>query len=100
MVIGTDVGGIAEINAGPFFWAMALIFGYSLSHCCTKASSRSSARCNGFWQVMPKSRVETPHGIGAQLYAKLVLDEFGHHLAGPQCNSNFSCNGFFWVTML
>jgi hypothetical protein len=29
-------------------------------------------------------RQKTPHRIGAQFYAELVLNELGHHLAGPQ----------------
>ena len=43
-----------EVNLGFFACAKALIFGYSFfSHCFTNASFRSSARCNGFWQVIP-----------------------------------------------
>jgi len=29
-------------------------------------------------------RQKTPHRIGTQFYAELVLNELGHHLAGPQ----------------
>src|ERR1700751_5624938 len=65
--------------------ARALILGYSfLSHCPTRASSRSCARCKGFWQVMPICASSRPNRIGTQHDTKLVLDQLCHHIARPQ----------------
>ena len=86
MVIGTDVGGIAEIDAGPFFLGHGLDFWVFLLEPLLHQSLVAFERAMQ-WLLAGDAelRQETPHGIGAQLYAKLVLDEFGHHLAGPQC---------------
>src|ERR1035437_8470267 len=87
------------------FRAKALIFGYSgelaepRSHCWTKDSSRSIARCRGFWQVRllagdAGSRQQPANKIGGQRDVELLFDPLsqskdGHHLARPQREREF-----------
>jgi hypothetical protein len=74
--------GVTEVNLGFFACAKALIFGYSFfSHCFTNASFRSSARCNGFWQVIPNCANRRPTEARLNLIPYFIVDQLGRHLA-------------------
>src|SRR6516162_2118739 len=65
--------------------ARALILGYScLSHCCTSDSSCSSARCSGFWQVIPSTRQKPTNRDRAQRNIESIFDKFCYHFARPE----------------
>src|SRR6516164_6375051 len=65
--------------------ARALILGYScLSHCCTSDSSCSSARCSGFWQVIPSCARSRPTETGLNRNIESIFDKFCYHFARPE----------------
>src|SRR5271157_1047432 len=81
----TYVSSVAEIYLGPFFPSHRLDFRIfflePLLHQSLVAFDRTVQ-----WLLAGDAelRQQTPYRIGAQCYAELVLDELGHHLAGPQ----------------
>src|ERR1700751_5956813 len=101
MMIGAHVGGIAKEDLGFFALRQALILGYSfLSHCPTRASSRSCARCKGFWQVMPSCASSRPTELALNTTPNLSLISFATISRVHSANANFSCSGFFRVMVL
>ena len=85
VVIGTHVSGVAEIYLGSFFQSHRLdlrVFLFKpLLHQRFVAFDRTRQRLLAGGAEL---RQKTTHRVGAQFYVELVLDEFGHHLAGPQ----------------
>jgi hypothetical protein len=81
--------------------ARALILGYFfLSHCSTRASSRSCARCRGFWQVMPSCASSRPTELALNRTPNLFLISLATMSRVHSAKANFSCNGFFFVMVL
>src|ERR1700692_1324417 len=85
VVIGTYVSRVAEIYLGLLFLSHRLDFRIFLLEPLLPQSLVAFDR-TAQWLLAGDAelRQETPHCIGAQFYAELVLDELGHHLAGPQ----------------
>src|SRR5580692_9058918 len=101
VMIRAHVGGIAKKISAFSRCARALIFGYSfLSHCSTRASSRSCARCKGFWQVMPSCASNRPTELALNATPNLSRISLATMSRVHSANANFSCNGFFSVTVL
>jgi hypothetical protein len=74
VVIGTYVSGVAEIDFCLLALSQGLDFWiFFLSQCRTRASSHSSARCNGFWQVMPSCAKRRPSELALNFMPNLSL---------------------------
>src|SRR6266446_6064300 len=89
MMIRAHVRGVAEVDLSLF----------PLSHCCTSASSRSNARCSGFWQVMPSWARSRPTETRLNEILNLSLISVATISRVHNANANLSCNGFFCVTV-
>src|ERR1019366_2681612 len=80
--------------------ARALICGYSFfSHCWTRASSRSKARCRGFWQVIPSWARSRPTETRLKAILNLSLINLATISRVHSAKANFICSGFFCVTV-
>src|ERR1700693_1678820 len=68
------------------------------SHCWTRASSRSKARCRGFWQVIPSWARSRPTETRLKAILNLSLINLATISRVHSAKANFICSGFFCVT--
>jgi hypothetical protein len=78
-----------------YLCAKALIFGYFSFR--TNASSRSKARCRGFWQVTPSCARSRPTETRLNVILNLSLLYLAIISRVHNAKSNFICGGFFCV---
>jgi hypothetical protein len=65
---------VSEIDVRLLFFSHRLDFlALFLSHCRTRDSSRSIARCNGFWRVMPICANNRPTELAASVMLNFLL---------------------------
>ena len=101
VVIGTYVSSIAEIDVGAFSLSHRLDFRVfllePLLHQSLVAFDRTLQR---LLAGDAKLRQETPTELALNFMPNLSLMSLATISRVHSANSNFSCNGFFWVTVV